>query len=102
MELNKENARAFNLSLKTAISKLTNQKVKVEIINSYKFPNCHVTVDAESEFSNDFRLNVFDAFGNSREGLLNLENVSYGNIQSTHITGKVFQWENLFNQINLI
>jgi hypothetical protein len=100
MELNKENARAFNSSLKVAISKLTNQKVKVEIINSHKFPNCYVRVHAETEFNNDFRLKVFDAFGNKRDGLLNAENVSYGNIQSKNISGKVFQWENLFNQKN--
>lgn len=101
MKLNTENAKVFNSSLKEAIRKLTNQKVKVRIINSYKFPNCYVEVVAETEFSNDFKLNVFDAFGNKRDGLLNVENVSYGNIQSKYITGKVFQWENLFNEINL-
>ena len=100
MELNKENARSFNSSLKAAISDLTKQKVKVEIVNSYKFPDCYVRVHAESEFSNETRLMVFDAFGNSREGLNNPENVSYGNIQSKNISGKVFQWVNLFNQIN--
>jgi len=99
MELNRENARAFNTSLKNAVSKLTNQKVKVEIINSYNFPNCYVRVYAETEFNNDFRLSVFDAFGNSRSGLLNINDVSYGNIQSKYISGKVFQWENLLNQI---
>lgn len=100
MQINQENATSFNASLKTAISKLINQKVKVRIINSYKFPNCYVEVYAENGFSNDFRLMVFDAFGNSREGLLNTENVSYGNIQAKHIAGKVFQWQNLFNQID--
>lgn len=99
MILNKENARAFNSSLKAAISKLINQKVKVEIVNSYKFPNCYVRVHAESEFTNDFRLNIFDAFGNSREGLLNVTNVSYGNIQANSISGKVFQWENFINTL---
>jgi hypothetical protein len=92
MELITENARAFNSSLKQAISKITNQKIKVEIINSYKFPNCYVRIHAETEFSNEFRLNIFDAFGNSRDGLLNTDNVCYGNIQSRNISGKVFQW----------
>ena len=100
MALNKDNARAFNTSLKKAISTLTNQKIKVEIINSYKFPDCYVRVYAETEFTNEFRLNVFDAFGNKREGLLNPNDVSYGNIQGRYISGKVLQWENFFNQIN--
>lgn len=88
-------AREFNFTLKKAIRELINQKVKVEITNSYKFPNCYVTVHAETEFSNEFRLKVFDSFGNSRSGLLNPEDVSYGNIQHRHISGKVFQWQNL-------
>ncbi len=88
-------AREFNFTLKKAISKLINQKVKVEIINSYKFPDCYVRLYAETEFSNEFRLNVFDSFGNSRSGLLNPEDVSYGNIQRKYISGKVSQWQNL-------
>jgi len=100
MKLNKENARAFNQSLKLAVSNQTQQKVRVEIINSYKFPDCYVRVYAPNGFSNEFRLSVFDAFGNSRDGLLNMDNISYGNIQSGFISGKVFQWENLFNQNN--
>ena len=100
MGLNTENARSFNSSLKKAISELINQKVKVEIINPYKFPDCYVRIHAENTFTNDFRLNVFDAFGNSRNGLLNANDVCYGNIRHKDISGKVFQWENLFNSIN--
>jgi hypothetical protein len=96
--LTTENAKSFNASLKSAINQLTNQKVKVRVINSYKFPNCYVEVYAEEGFSNDFRLMIFDAFGNSREGLLNTDNICYGNIQPKHIAGKVFQWENVFKQ----
>ena len=98
--LNRENARTFNASLKAEITKLTNQKVKVEIVNSYKFPNCYVRVHAESEFNNDFKLMVFDACGYSRKDLLNTDDVSYGNIQSKNIAVKVIQWENLFNKTN--
>lgn len=100
MELNKTNARAFNTSLKNAITKLINEKVKVEILNSYNFPNCYVRVYTQSFFSNDFRLFVFDSFGFKRDDLLDLNNVSYGNIQSSYISGKVFQWENMANNIN--
>jgi len=96
-ELNTENARAFNQSLKNAISEMTNQKVKVSIINSYKFPDCYVQVYADKGFSNEHRMMVFDAFGNKRENLRNVNDVSYGNIQTTHISGKVHQWQNLFN-----
>lgn len=96
MELNKKDARSFNVSLKQALKNLIDQKVKVEIINSYKFPDCYVRVYSENQFSNDFRLMVFDSFGNSREGLLNPLDVHYGNITSKYISGKVFQWENLF------
>ena len=98
MKLSCNNARAFNQSLKAAIGELTNQKVKVNIINSYKFPDCYVQVYSENGFSNEHRLLVFDAFGNKRENLLNDNDVIYGNIQKSHICGKVFQWENLFNQ----
>ena len=97
--LNRDNARMFNSSLKAAVSKLINQKVKVEIINSYKFPNCNVRVYPETKFDNDFKLRVFDAFGNSRDGLLNPNDVSYGNIQSNYISGKVYQWELLFKDV---
>jgi hypothetical protein len=97
--LNRDNAKMFNASLKAAIKKLINQKVKVEIINSYKFPNCYVRVHPETKFENDFKLRVFDAFGNSRDGLLNPNDVSYGNIQSNYISGKVYQWELLFKDV---
>lgn len=96
MTLDKQNARSFNSSLKKAVSALTNQKVTVRVINSYKFPNCYVEVYAETTFDNEFRLKAFDAFGNDRKGLLNHTDVNYGNITKSSITGKVFQWENLF------
>jgi hypothetical protein len=98
MTLNTENARKFNSSLKAAINELTSQKVNVQIINSHKFPNCYVSIYPEVTFSNEFRLDVFDAFGNKRENLLNTEDVCYGNIQERSITGKVNQWLNLFNK----
>ena len=85
MVLDKKNAKAFNFSLKVAISNLIKQKVKVEIINSYKFPDCYVRVYPEATFPNDFRLMVFDAFGYSRTGLLDVNNVSYGIIQLNSI-----------------
>jgi len=99
MELKKDNARKFNTSLKNAITKLINEKVKVEIINSHNFPNCWVRVYPQTFFSNDFRLMVFVGFGNKIEDLLNINDVSYGNIQPYYISGKVFQWEQLFNNI---
>ena len=99
MKLNTENVRKFNTSLKKELSIYTNQKIKVEIINSYKFPDCYVRVHSENGFNNDFKLLCFDLFGNDRKGLLNTLDVSYGNIQSKNISGKVNQWVNLCNNI---
>ena len=96
MKLNKENSRAFNSSLKKAVKELTSLNVKVRVINSYNFPNCWVEISSENDFPNDFRLQIFDAFGNSRQGLRDANNVCYGNIQPSLISGKVFQWENMF------
>jgi len=93
MNLDKTSARAFNSSLKTAIKTITGQKVKVEIINSYKFPHCWVRVHAETSFSNDFRLKVFDSCGFDRKGLMNDKDVSYGNIRTNFISAHVPEWE---------
>ena len=79
---------------------MTNQKVKVRIVNSYKYPNCYVEVYNENEFTNDFKLMAFDTLGQSRDNLLNKENIRYGNIQANHISLKVFQWESLINNKN--
>lgn len=98
MQLDTENARKFNASLKAAISNKIGQKVKVEIINSYKFPNCYVRVHPETKFENDFRLKVYDACHQTRSGLLDINDVSYGTIQSNSISAKVFQWVNLFDK----
>jgi|688.fasta_scaffold96068_3 hypothetical protein len=100
MKLNTENAKSFNASLKQAFKEGGMNGVKVRIINSYKFPNCWVEVwfpDRTGEFSNDFRLRVFDASGFKREGLLNASDVSYGNIQKHSISAKVWEWEKVFN-----
>lgn len=99
MKLITDNARAFNSSLKKAITELTGQKVKVEIINSYKFPHCWVRVYAETKFSNEFRLQVFDACKLDRKNLLDTEDVCYGNIRESFISAHVPEWENLFNTI---
>jgi hypothetical protein len=93
MILDKTSARAFNSSLKKEISRITGQKVKVEIINSYKFPHCWVRVHAETSFSNDFRLKVFDSCGFDRKGLMNDKDVSYGNIRTNFISAHVPEWE---------
>ena len=95
-----ENATSFNKFLKNEIAEMTNQKVKVRIINSYKYPNCYVEVYNENEFTNDFKLMAFDTLGQSRDNLLNKENIRYGNIQANHISLKVFQWESLINNKN--
>lgn len=98
MELDKTSARSFNNTLKQALSKLTEQKVRVSIINSYNFPkNCWVQVLPEKgrEFTNDFRLSVFDACGFDRHSLINSDNVCYGNIRSNMVTAKVNSWERL-------
>jgi hypothetical protein len=98
--LDRTNARAFNNSLKKAVLELTGQTVKVEVINSYKFPLCWVHIyrpTPAGTFTNEFRLAVFDACGNDRAGLLNPDNVSYGNIRSNMIAAHVPQWEKLFN-----
>ena len=98
--LNTENARAFNSSLKAAIKELTGQKVRVEIINSYKFPNCWVRVHAQTEFTNEFRLKVYDACNKDRSGLINPENVCYGNIRTTYVSAHVPEWQTVFNSNN--
>ena len=95
-----ENATSFNKFLKNKIAEMTNQKVKVRIVNSYKYPNCYVEVYNENEFTNDFKLMAFDTLGQSRDNLLNKENIRYGNIQANHISLKVFQWESLINNKN--
>jgi hypothetical protein len=95
------NARAFNSSLKKAVTNLTGQKVKVEIINSYNFPRPTLWVRVHAEkgmkFSNEFKLQVFDVCGNDRKSLLDETNVSYGNIQSTYISAYLKDWCKLFN-----
>jgi hypothetical protein len=95
MDLDKTSARAFNSSLKNAIKEITGQKVRVEIINSYKFPHCWVRVHAETKFGNDFRLRVFDGCGFDRKGLMNDKDVSYGNIRDSFIFAHVPEWERI-------
>lgn len=96
-KLNRENARAFNTSLKKAL-KEQGYNVKVEIINSYKFPNCWVSIHAtDKSFDNNLRLGIYDSFGYERKGLLNESDVSYGNIQKNNISAYVHVWEKLFN-----
>ena len=102
MLLDKTNARSFNQSLKQVLNDITGQKLKVSIINSYKFPkNNWVQVFPEKGklFSNEFRLSVFDACGFDRKGLLNVDNVSYGNIQHNMISAHISEWENLVKEL---
>ena len=95
-KLNKESARAFNSSLKKAL-KEKGYKVNVEIINSYKFPNCWVRIHAkEKSFDNDLRLGIYDTWGYNRNLLLNENDVSFGNIQKNNISAYVHQWEKYF------
>jgi len=98
--LDKSTPRAFNNSLKKAVSAMTGQKVRVEIINSYKFNQCtwvRVYPEKDKSFDNDFRLAVFDATGRDRKDLLNIKDVCYGNICSRYISAYVKDWEVLFN-----
>ena len=96
-KLSTENARAFNSSLKKAL-KEQGYNVKVEIINSYKFPNCWVRIHAtDKNFDNDLRLRVFDANDFNRSNLNNQSDVSYGNIRNTNISAYVHVWEKIFN-----
>jgi len=97
--LDSTNPKAFNFSLKKAVQEATGLKVGVEIINSNKFPHCWVRVIDKSipDIPNDFRLKVFDACGNDRKSLLNVNDVSYGNIQSNMISAYVKDWIKLFN-----
>lgn len=100
MKLNRDNARAFNSSLKQAVKELTGQKVRVEIINSYNFPHCWVRIWPETEFSNDFRLKVFDACKFDRANLKgDMDDIYYGNIRNNYISAHVPEWENLFNSL---
>ena len=99
--LDTTNARAFNASLKKLLKENTgDNSIKVEIINSYKFPKCWVRVHSKVGFSNDFRLSVFDACNYEREGLLNVNDVSYGNIQKSNVSAVVSQWVNFSNNLN--
>lgn len=97
MKLDLTSARSFNSSLKKAISEVTGQKIKVEIINSYNFPHCWVRVYPETSFSNDFRLRVFDGCGFDRKGLLNDKDVCYGNIRPNYISAHVPEWEKILS-----
>ena len=102
VEINSTNARLFNNELKKAIQNLTDKNANVRIVNSYKFPDCYVQVslkDRAERFSNEFRLKAFDTLGRDRSGLLNPNDVNYGNITSFYITLKVNQWLKLFNEI---
>lgn len=97
--LDQTNPRAFNTSLKKAVSALTGQKVRVEIINSYKFNQCtwvRVYPEKDKSFDNEFRLAVFDATGRDRKDLRSTEDVCYGNICSRYISAYVKDWEELF------
>ena len=96
INIDSSSARAFNSSLKKAIKELTNLKVSVSVVNSYKFPDCYVQIYSDTEFPNDFKLKVFDACGFDRKNLRDEKFVSYGNITNTHISAKVFQWNKLF------
>lgn len=96
MKLDRTNPGSFNRSLKKAIQELTGQPVRVRIVNSYNFPHCWVQVWG-GEFSNDFRLKVFDACGLDRKNLLDETNVCYGNIRSNGISAHVPEWEKVFN-----
>lgn len=93
--LNTTNARSFNTSLKRALNNV-GVEVKVRVINSYKFPNCYVAIYSEKPLPNEFRLKLFDATHPDRSGLLNVDDVSYGNIQTGYCTVKVWQWEKMF------
>jgi hypothetical protein len=95
--LNFTSARAYNASLKKAF-KERGMAVKVEIINSYKFPKCWVHVYNKAGFPNEVRLGIFDACGYDRTGLKNIEDLHYGNIMEKSISAHVPDWEKFFNQ----
>lgn len=101
-KLDSTNARAFNNSLKKAVLALTGKNVRVNIVNSYKFPDCYVQVilsDHSQRLSNEFRLQAFDTLERDRSSLINPNDVHYGNITSLYVTLRVNQWEKLFNSI---
>jgi hypothetical protein len=102
VEINSTNARLFNNELKNAIQNLTGKKINVRIVNSYKFPDCYIQVslkECSEKFSNEFRSKAFDALGSNRSGLLNPDDIHYGNITSFYITLKANQWQKLFNNV---
>lgn len=101
MELDLSNAKSFNISLKQAVKKATGLTVKVRIINSYNFPKCWVELySRDIMFSNAFRLKVFDSCGFNRNGLLNINDVSYGNIRCNMISAHVHEWLKVFENEN--
>lgn len=87
--------KAFNALLKKLLQD-QGYKVRVHIINSYKFPDCYVEVWSNQTFKNELRLRVFDLQGGDREMLGNPNNISYGNIQSQSIAIKAFEWVKVF------
>lgn len=98
MSLDNTSPRNFNTSLKKALKEKLNQKVKVEIINSYKFhSHSWVRVYAETTFSNDFRLECFKTTDRDIKDLRDINNISYANIGERFISLYACQWEKMFN-----
>lgn len=101
MELKVTTAKQFNADLKAAIKTAIGLKVKVRVINSYKFPRCWVEIVATDNqiFSNEFRLKVFDACGFDRKNLINAVDLSYGNIRKNMIAAHVPEWVKVFETL---
>ncbi len=101
MALNIENPRSFNLSLRKSIfTEFSGLKVAVEMVNSYKFPDCHVRIFSSEEIPNELRLMAYDVRNPSRQGLHDERNVLHGNIQKYTITASVNDWSNVFDVID--
>lgn len=102
-QLDTSSARSFNSSLKKLMTELTGQKMKVEIINSYKFPNCNVRIHPEpnKKIPNDLRLQIFHAAGNKIENLKgDISDIYYGVITSTWSSAHVKTWQILVENLN--
>ena len=100
MDLNTTNARSFNTSLKKAFLEAFGLKVKVEIINSYKFPRCYTRVYSEGVvFPNPLRNKAAKiVYPTTHE---DVEDCNLGNIRHHYISIHVPEWEKLFSDISV-
>jgi CO dehydrogenase/acetyl-CoA synthase alpha subunit len=97
--INLESARKFAPSLKRAIKEKYGVDVTIDGINTYKFPRCYYGIYSKQSFPNELRLAAVKQVTNGNlEGVKDLNNICYGNIQPNSITLFPEQWQEVLNQ----